>query len=84
MVGSLRSWIVCSLRSENKLGWFFCEGRFVFKSFFTAQPNPLSPSVALSRPRLKHQPARSWCPPKIPPTGEGWRLGFFANKATDG
>ena len=41
-------------------------------------------SVALSRPHLRHQPARSWFPLKTTPTGEGWRLGCFVNKATDG
>jgi len=41
MVGSLRSEIVCSRCSKIK--WLvFCEGRFVFKSFFHCSPSPLN------------------------------------------
>ena len=76
MISSLRSWIVCSLRSKNKWGWFFCEGRFVFKSFFHCSLKPLSRAVALSRPRLKHQPAIARLLLKTTSTQEGWGLGF--------
>jgi len=66
------------------MGLVFCEGRFVFKSFFHCSLKPLSRAVALSRPRLKHQPAVARLLLKTTSTQEGWRLGFFANKATDG
>jgi len=64
------------------MGWFFCEGSFVFNAAFFCKP--LSRAVALSRPRLKHQPAIARLLLKTTSTQEGWRLGFFANKATDG
>ena len=81
MIGSLRSWIVCSRCSENKWVGFFVKAASFSMPFFPLTRHSCGRLVTAS-PKTPARP--SWFPLKITPTGEGWRLGFFANKATDG
>ena len=73
---------VSSLRSKKKLGWFFCEGRFVFNAVFSLQAPLSCGRLVTASPKTPARLARF--PLKPTPMQEGWRLGFFANKATDG
>ena len=66
---------------EIKMGLVFCVGSFVFNAVFLQARHSFGRLVTAS-PKTPARPSRF--PPRIPPTGEGWRLGFFANKATDG
>jgi hypothetical protein len=62
----------------------FCERSFVFRSFFPCLPKtPQSIGrLVTASPRTPARPSRLLL--KSTSTEEGWRLGFFVNKATDG
>ena len=83
MIGSLRSWIVCSLRSkENGVGFFVKVASFS-SPFFTAHrvPSTISRLVTAS-PKT---PARLCAAPSEAHFhAGGLEARLFANKATDG
>jgi len=65
--------LICSLRSKILEVGFFVKGASFSMPAFSASAFL---SVALMA-SAQSQPARSWFPPRIPPTGEGWGFRFF-------
>ena len=66
------------------MGLVFCEGRFVFKSFFYCSTKPPQSIGRLVTASPKTPARLSRLLLKTTSTEEGWGFGFFANKATDG